>query len=217
MTSCQTGESRSPAEELVSWWKRHGRRYPWRETSDPYKILVAEILLHRTRADQVVPVYHRFLSRFPTVKKLALASEEKVLDTIRSLGLAWRVPLMIRMARRIVETTGGKICDDRDWLLSLPGVSDYTASAIMCFAFGHRVSLLDTNTVRILGRISGMSINDGSRRSKAFHRAYLDLMSESSPREFGYAMIDLGALVCTARSPRCDICPFRTICNSLNE
>jgi len=201
------------AKALISWWRKYRREFPWRNARTPYEILIAEILLHRTKADQVVPVYNRFLSSFPSVKHLASATPEDVLDIIRPLGLAWRAPLLVRMACRIMETSGGTILDDRSWLLSLPGISDYTASAVLCFAFEKRASLLDTNTIRILGRMENMTVNDNSRRNKKFHQAYLSLMCNSSPRDFGYAMIDLGALVCAPRNPRCDDCPINFACS----
>ena len=207
-----TVEKLSLSDSLLRWWKKNGRMYPWRETTDPYLVLVAEVMLHRTRADQVLPVYETFVKRFPDISSLANASREDILKILRPLGLKWRIDLLQEMALKIVHETGGKIIPDKDWLKSLPGVSEYIASAVMCFAFKKPEPLLDTNTVRIIGRLYNIPVNDSSRRSKKFKKIYADLMDAERAREFNMAMIDLGAMVCKARLPLCENCPLRNHC-----
>jgi len=197
--------------KLIKWWKFYGRKFPWRETEDPYKILVAEVLLHRTRAEQVVPVYSAFISEFPDIFSLAKSSKDKVMKLIYPLGLRWRAELLYEMAIEIMRR-GGRIKADKNWLCSLPGVSDYIASAVMSFAFNKPEPILDTNTVRIIGRLTGMRVRDSSRRSRKFREIYLYLMDRKTPRVFNMAMIDLGALVCRARTPLCDRCPLKNWC-----
>ena len=160
---------------------------------DPYRILVSEILLHRTRADQVVSVFNEFIQEFPTVAHLAKAKQARVTKILRPLGLFWRNRLLIPLAKEIVSGHNGRIPDATSDLESLPGVSRYIAAAVSCFAFGNAEPLLDTNTVRILGRMFALTVNDSSRRSNEFAKIYSSLMSVDEPRYFNYAMIDLGA------------------------
>ncbi len=200
-------------QELLAWWTSSKRNFPWRNTRDPYRILISEILLHRTRADQVVSVFSAFIQEFPTVTHLAKAKQARVTKILRPLGLFWRNRLLIPLAKEIVSDHNGRIPDARSDLESLPGVSSYIAAAVSCFAFGNAEPLLDTNTVRILGRIFALTVNDSSRRSSEFVKIYSSLMSVDEPRYFNYAMIDLGGLVCSPRNPSCEICPANDFCN----
>ena len=197
---------------LLEWWYKNGRRFPWRNTTNPYHILISEILLHRTRADQARKVYDELIRRFPTVQDLALSDPEEVMRILYPLGLHWRGRLLLKMAREIYQKYSGKIPSSPSELESLPGVGKYIASAVRCFAFNEPVPLLDTNTLRILGRLFGIKVTDSSRRKKYFLKLYTDLMDKRHPREFNYAMIDLGALVCTPKNPRCGECPLLSHC-----
>jgi A/G-specific adenine glycosylase len=200
-------------ESLLGWWEKNQRKYPWRSSHNPYHILISEIMLHRTRADQVVPVYISFIRTFPTIQDLAEAKLDEVKKILHKLGLFWRNELLFKMAQDIVTRYKGEIPSARKDLESLPGVSQYIASTVRCFAFGHPEPLLDTNTVRILGRVFGIRLTDSCRRSLRFRRLYQSLMNTAHPRDFNYAMIDLGALVCTPKNPECDICPLNSICS----
>ncbi len=205
-------ELRRLRKNLLEWFDRRGRRYPWRETRDPYRILVAEVLLHRTRAEQVVPIYEKFIRRFPDPETLARAEREEVMSILYSLGLHWRSALLHEMAREILRR-GGAIHPDPEWLKSLPGVSDYITGAVLSFAFRKPAPILDTNTVRILARIHGLPVTDGSRRSRQFRELYMELMDPEHPDRFNQAMLDLGALVCRPSSPRCRECPLVPWCS----
>jgi A/G-specific adenine glycosylase len=199
-------------ESLLKWWRENGRSFPWRSTRNPYHILISEILLHRTRADQVVPVYSKFIKAFPTVRDLANARSEDVRRILRPLGLFWRNELISRMAHVIMTKFHGEIPYAKEYLESLPGVSHYVAAAVRCFGLGEAEPLLDTNTTRILGRVFGLRITDASRRNKRFRQLYHDLIDTKHAREFNYAMIDLGALICTSKNPRCAVCPVNRQC-----
>jgi A/G-specific adenine glycosylase len=201
------------ATKLLNWWRDNKRTYPWRITRDPYRVLISEILLHRTRADQVVPVFNEFIHEFPTVVDLAKAKQAHVTRILRPLGLFWRNRLLIPLAREILSAHKGRIPSTKSDLESLPGVSNYIAAAVRCFAFGNAEALLDTNTVRILGRLFALTVNDSSRRNIEFVRIYSSLMNIEQPRYFNYAMIDLGALICTPRNPCCEICPANEVCS----
>lgn len=138
-------------QQLLAWGLRHGRAFPWRSTSDPYRLLIAEMMLRRTQARQVAPVYEDFVRQYPTSQVLASAAEAEVERLLRPLGLPWRIPAFRQMAQRIVTEYGGNVPHDRAALLSLPGVGEYVADAVRCFAYNEPVALLDTNTVRVAG------------------------------------------------------------------
>lgn len=200
-------------ESLLKWWKTNRRDFPWRRTRDPYRILIAEIMLHRTRAEQVVPVYTDFVKRFPDLKSLAIASEDEVEKILHPLGLHWRTKLLISMIKEIDDRCDGAIRSDRKKLESLPGVSHYIAAAVRSFGLDMPEAILDTNTVRILGRVFGVPVNDGARRTKKFRSMYESLMEKERPREFNFAMLDLAALVCRPTNPICHQCPVQKMCN----
>ena len=199
-------------KDLLAWWKENNRNYPWRETRDPYSIAIAEVLLHRTRADQVVPTYQKFLEKYPSVSQLAKASIEKLAALIYPLGLHWRVDLLYDMAQELHSRFGDQIPTDREDLESLPGVSHYIATAIRCFAYGYPDALLDTNTVRICGRLLDIPVTDGSRRSKKFRKLLETLVDTKHPRKFNFALLDHGALICHSRNPLCNECSVKQHC-----
>jgi A/G-specific adenine glycosylase len=199
-------------KRLLEWWKAKGRKFPWRNTNDPYHILISEVLLHRTKANQVVLVYKELLKRYESADVLSRAPFNDIKAILYSLGLHWRIRSLHRMALEIVERHGGRIPETKDELESLTGVGHYIASAVRCFAFGYPEPLLDTNTVRILGKVFGVETTDASRRGKMFRELYKSILDREHSRNFGYAMIDLGALVCLPRAPLCNICPVNNMC-----
>ena len=200
------------SDALLKWWTTHQRSYPWRETKDPYRILIAEALLHRTRADQVYRVYGDFMRRYPTIVDLASAKPREVLEVLRPLGLRWRTRKMLAMAKVIHSQFHDEIPRNLDQLKSLPGVSDYIAAAVQCFAFGVPTTILDTNTVRVTGRISGTPISDSARRKAEFRILYSSLQDASRARDFNLAMLDLAALLCKPSHPECQLCPLLAYC-----
>ena len=199
-------------KDLLAWWEENKRPYPWRETRDPYQILVAEVLLHRTRADHVVSVYHQFLDTYPSVSELAKASVDELGDLIQPLGLHWRVELLFNMAQELHARFDDQIPTEREDFESLPGVSHYISTAVRCFAYGYPDALLDTNTVRICGRILDIPVTDGSRRSKKFRNLLENLVDPDRPGDFNFALLDHGALICRSRTPLCKECPVRKHC-----
>lgn len=198
--------------DLLRWWDHGKRYYPWRENRDPYKVLVAELLLHRTRADQVVPLYEAFLQRFPDAGSLARSTPDELTELFHSAGLRWRWKLLHAMAVQLVESFNGQIPEDFEMLVSLPGISRYIASAVRCFAFGKTDVILDTNTVRVVGRLLGLTITDSSRRSRLFRIILERLIDREHPREFNFALIDLAAQVCRSSNPLHDKCLLKNYC-----
>ncbi len=200
------------ASRVLSWWKGNGRSFPWRKTRNPYEILISEVLLHRTRAEQVVPIYSSFVGKYPNVLSLSTVPSTSIEKLIHSLGLRWRARLIHGMIETIVSEYVGRVPDRLEDLRSLPGVSDYIASAVCVFAYGLDETLLDTNTVRIIGRVFGIPVSDSSRRSNAFRKLYQTLRGNANSKEFAYAMIDLGSAICTAKNPECHRCPVQLLC-----
>lgn len=198
-------------EQLLTWDKTNSRSFPWRETTDPYHVLIAELMLRRTQVKQVQPVYEAFLARFPTIADLAEAPEAEVEISLRPLGLAWRVANFTQLARAIVQA-GGMIPRDRVRLLALPGVGDYVASAVRCIAFGEADTLIDTNTVRVTARYLGFPFNPESRRKPAVRRAVALLSQAGESRKHVLALLDFAAAVCKAPQPRCTLCPMTLHC-----
>jgi A/G-specific adenine glycosylase len=198
---------------LLNWGQKHFRPFPWRQTKSPYRILMAEVMLHRTQALQVVPVYKRFVRSYPDVDSLARASRKEIRSALHSLGLHWRIDLVRKMAARIIGTFGGKVPQKREDLLTLPGVSDYVASALRCFAYNIPETLIDTNTVRVVGRLYGLKLKDSSRRNRRFREILVALVDPSNPQGYNYALLDLADQVCTRkRPPECGRCPLARWC-----
>ncbi|MHB1708461.1 MAG: HhH-GPD family protein [Thermoplasmataceae archaeon] len=203
-----------PALQLIEWWRENGRDFPWRKENDPYKILIAEILLHRTRAQNVVPVYIRFINIFGSVRDAAKANEEDIRRILKPLGLTWRVEKLIETFRLIAREFHGNIPLEKDALLKLPGIGDYISSAFRTFYGGSSDPLIDTNTVRVICRVFGMQMKDSTRRSGEVRRLYLELLDGANPKAFGYSMLDLANAICVPKVPRCTLCPVGTHCET---
>jgi A/G-specific adenine glycosylase len=200
-------------DEINSWFHTHGRHYPWRDTGNPYFILIAERMLHRTRSDQVVDTYCRFLDSYPTIQSLAAAAPEDVAAMLATLGLTWRLETIVPMAKLIVQLFGGHIPRSREQLLRLPGVGPYTADAVLAFAFNLPVAVVDTNTVRVAGRyLAGEEWKGDNRKRGSVRSAVSSLIDVDNPSISNYAILDLGALVCQARRRLCQSCPVSAMC-----
>ena len=204
---------------LLAWYDVHGRDLPWRKTSDPYHILVSEIMLQQTQVDRVLPKYREWLDKYPSLDALASAPEHEVAHTWRPLGYNIRPRRLHAIAREAVAHYGGELPSDAETLLSFKGIGAYTAGAIRSFAFGQRAAILDTNVARVLYRV--FVGRDAKSRTPTAHatRKHLWTISEALvPRkrvfDFNQALMDLGALVCVARNPRCLVCPMTKLCRA---
>lgn len=196
-------------ELLLAWHATSARDFPWRGGDlAPWHVLIAEMCLHRTRADQVAPVFEALLRIGPTPQAM-LEHREEALEAMRSLGLRWRAENVISAAETLTDLYNGRVPDTDLELRMLPGVGDYVAQAVLCFGFGRRAVLIDTNTVRIVGRLHGRDVRRRWQLRLDLHR----LAGENGPdADFNYGLLDLGALVCRASNPRCDVCPLREMC-----
>jgi A/G-specific adenine glycosylase len=197
---------------LCTWDAQYRRKFPWRMTTNPFHIMMAELMLRRTQARQVVPTYRSFIERYPDPSTLATGTTEEIAQVLFSLGLSWRVPAFQQIAHILVDQYRGVVPSDYDTLLTLPGIGDYVASAICCFAFGQSVIIVDTNTVRVAGRLFGLPTHAESRRRKPVRALLQSLLDEQQPQAYNYAMLDLAALICTPTEPKCTSCPLQTYC-----
>lgn len=205
---------------LLAWFDREARDLPWRRTRDPYCVWLSEILLQQTRIDQGLPYYERFLDAFPTVEALAAATEDHVLKLWEGLGYYSRARNLHKAARLVAQGTSGETGPEfprtaQGWQ-ALPGVGRYTAGAIASIVFGERVSVLDGNVKRVLARL--FDIAECIDTAATIHRLWTlagDLVPPGRPGDFNQAMMELGALVCTPRAPRCVQCPLRKTCAAL--
>ncbi len=201
---------------IQEWYRREGRDLPWRHTTDPYHILVSEILLHQTTVKTVEPVYRQFLERFPTLEDLAQAALDEAKAITDPLGYKIRGQWLHDIAQVVVREFDGVFPNTLEGLLRLPGVGRYTAGAILSFAFGYDAPILDTNVNRLLGRYFGVDYKDPQADTK--HQLWSiaeAVVPPGNAREFNNALMDMGALVCTARKPRCLLCPVANACATL--
>ena len=199
---------------LVLWGREHFRAFPWRLTRDPYTILIADIMLHRTQVAQVVPIFQKFIVKYPDVASLAKADPQAFQADLSSLGLHWRIDLIYEMIQQIAVRFDLQIPQEKPDLLSLPGVSEYIAGAVRCFAWNLPEPLIDTNTVRISGRVFGLETKDSSRRNPKFRRLISAMVDPDQPRDYNYALLDLAHLVCIKRQdPHCEKCPLQQWCH----
>jgi len=200
---------------LLAWYRANGRDLPWRRTSDPYHILVSEVMLQQTQVERVLPKYHEWLDRYPSLAALATADEHDVTHTWRPLGYNIRPRRLQAIARESVERFGGQLPSDEATLLSFKGIGAYTAGAIRSFAFGHRAAILDTNVARVLFRVF---VGRGDPKAHAVRRQLWEVSKALVPHkhvfDFNQALMDFGATVCVARKPRCASCPMTKTCRS---
>ena len=205
------GRRRSFQRRVLEWYAVHGRDLPWRRTRDPYAIMVSEVLSHQTQIARVLPVYERILRRYPTVTALARAPLAEVKAITDPLGYKIRGRWLHTAALRVADRPGGTFPDTMDELRMLPGIGRYTAGALMSFAHHRDAPVLDTNVARLLRRYFGVVVTPRARTARLW-----SLAAAVIPKGKGYlinqALMDLGAMVCRSRSPRCDACPLERSC-----
>jgi len=203
---------------LLEWYKVNARPMPWHDNPDPYHLLIAATMLQQTQVETVLPYLERFLQRFPTVADLARASEEEVLRYWSGLGYYNRARSLRRAAQQLCRRHNGTVPCRVDALLQLPGIGEYTAGAVVSIACGKPEPALDANGYRILARLLAFD-QDITRipSRRQLTEACRQILPEHAPGEFNQALMDLGALVCTAREPRCLICPLAGLCRAFQE
>ncbi len=203
---------------LLTWYSENKRDLPWRKTSNPYHIWVSEIMLQQTRVDTVIPYFNNFIEQFPTIEALAEADEEAVLKAWEGLGYYSRARNLQAAVREVKESYGGTVPNNEEEISTLKGVGPYTAGAILSIAFGKPVPAVDGNVMRVLSRI--LLVQDDISKvktRKAFERAVRKLIPDDSASSFNQALMELGAVVCTPKSPGCLLCPVQTECQAFHK
>lgn len=195
-------------DTILDWYEENARELPWRDTTDPYRILVSEVMLQQTQVSRVVPKYEAFLDAFPTAEALADAPLADVLEAWDGLGFNNRAKRLKRAAERVVEEHGGTVPRDVETLQELPGVGPYTANAVASFAYDDGGPVFDANVRRVLYRFHGQAEDDELR---AVHER---LFPPERSRVWNNAIMELGALVCTSGTPECRACPWREACTA---
>jgi A/G-specific adenine glycosylase len=198
---------------ILRWYARHGRDLPWRQTQNPYHILVSEFMLHQTQVDRVLPKYHEFLKAYPTFEALVAAPLDQVKQLWRPLGYNFRPGRLQRIAQQVVTESGGQLPDTLDRLMAMRGIGRYTAGAILSFAFQKDAPIVDTNVRRLLRRV--FAVPGDPMRVPASHQIWAlaqAVIPAGQASKFNSALLDFGALVCTARTPQCESCILSTIC-----
>jgi A/G-specific adenine glycosylase len=202
-------------KRLLAWFGEFRRELPWRGTKDPYRIWLSEIMLQQTRVAAVIPYFKHFLERFPDMKSLADAPEQEVLRLWAGLGYYSRARNLQRAARQIVAEHGARFPDVASRALELPGIGDYTAAAILSIAYGKKLAVLDGNVARVLARLAAIG---GDLRAKGRWQELQGLadrlLATHAPGDWNEAMMELGATICTPRSPRCLVCPVAEFCEA---
>ena len=201
------------SQNLINWYSREKRDLPWRQSKDPYRIWLSEIILQQTRVAQGLPYYENFIHEYPTVHDLADAEESKVLRTWQGLGYYSRARNLHKTAKIISKELSGSFPNNYEGLIKLPGVGPYTAAAIASLAFNEAVPVLDGNVFRLMARLFGLDHDIANQSNRKYFMEVLEqLVPQDQPGDFNQAMMEMGALMCTPRNPSCDQCPVREAC-----
>ncbi|HXY00449.1 MAG TPA: A/G-specific adenine glycosylase [Candidatus Limnocylindrales bacterium] len=203
---------------LLGWFSEFQRDLPWRSSKDPYRIWLSEIMLQQTRVAAAIPYYKRFLERFPNVKALAEAPEEEVLRLWAGLGYYSRARNLQKAAKQIVAEHRSRFPENLEEALALPGIGQYTAAAILSIAHGKKLAVLDGNVARVLARLQAMrgDLRNGARW-QALQKTANNLLAPRAPGDWNQAMMELGATLCTPRSPQCLLCPVGEFCEARKQ
>src|SRR5690554_5706333 len=206
------------SQKLISWYSEHKRELPWRNTKDPYKIWLSEVILQQTRVAQGLPYYENFINTFPTVFDLAKADEQQVLKIWQGLGYYSRARNLHHTAQYISENLNGIFPDNYKDLLKLKGVGSYTAAAIASFSNDEAVAVLDGNVYRVLSRYFGIETDiSSSKAKKEFQELANEVLDQKQPSLFNQAIMEFGALQCVPKNPNCEVCVLNDSCFALKE
>ena len=200
---------------LLDWYEKNARALPWRKNADPYRVWVSEIMLQQTRVETVIPYFLKFIQRFPDVRALAESDEEEVLKAWEGLGYYSRAVYLHRGAKMIMDRYGGKIPERVTELKKIPGIGSYTAGAILSIAYNQPVPAVDGNVMRVFSRIFEIPDDIAQTETKRNMESLGKIViSQENPSHFNQGLMDLGAMICTPLSPKCDICPLQCLCGA---
>ena len=206
-------------QKLLEWFNCNARDFSWRRESDPYKILLAEIMLQRTKAEQVYPVYIDFISEFNRIDLLKNVNVISIIKYIKKLGLLWRSKKLLEMSNYIIENCHGEIPQTKEELLKIPGIGNYIADALLVFAFNKRKTVIDSNVIRVTSRFFGLNLHGEVRRNRKFIEFCQTLCNNldgSEIKNFNWGLIDFSYLICKP-VPKCNTCPLAKKCNFFNN
>lgn len=206
-------DRRTIATALLAWYRAERRDLPWRQTTDPYRIWLSEILLQQTRVASAIPYYQRLTERYPTIEALAAAEIDELLALWQGLGYYARARNLLGAAQIVCREYAGRLPAEREALLSLPGIGEYTADAILSIAYGQPVAAIDGNVRRVLARLFNLSLDARSpEAARWFAETARTLLPPDAAGDYNQAVMDLGAIVCTPRHPACAACPLHLSC-----
>jgi A/G-specific adenine glycosylase len=215
---CCPKEAHAIRKALHSWYRKHHRRMPWRETRDPYCVWLSEVMLQQTQVKTVIPYFNRFVAAYPDIASLAQADPQAVLKLWEGLGYYRRAHHLMEAARRIAREWDGRLPDQREFFRALPGVGDYIANAVMSIAFDQAWAVVDGNVKRVLARLFRMDVPVNRPSTHARFQALADrLLDSDDPSLHNQAVMELGALICTPRHPACHACPLAGRCRARRE
>ena len=203
--------------KVIRWFNKNKRDYPWRETHDPFRVLIAEMMLRRTKADQVKQVYDRLFAEYPSIEAMANAGDEELEQILYPLGLKWRTPAFGLVAREVQAKYQRRIPETREELTTLPGVGEYIAGAVLSVAYGKKEWMVDSNIVRLFRRYFGIKTSKEGRRDKHVVELAKAYVSGKDPRKANLALLDFAALMCLPRNPRCTKCSLSSTCHYKNK
>ncbi|WP_101846433.1 A/G-specific adenine glycosylase [Halobacillus sp. Marseille-P3879] len=203
--------------QLIDWFNKEQRILPWRDNQDPYRVWVSEIMLQQTRVDTVIPYFNNFMEQFPTPEALANAKEQDVLKAWEGLGYYSRARNLQNAVREVVAHYEGRVPDNKGQLGDLKGVGPYTQGAILSIAFDQPEPAVDGNVMRVLSRILMVEEDIAKANTKSLFEALVrSLISTDNPSAFNQGLMELGAIICTPKSPSCLLCPVRSECRAFN-
>jgi A/G-specific adenine glycosylase len=203
------------SSRLLKWYRRNKRSLPWRDHPDPYAVWVSEIMLQQTRVEAVIPYFERWMRLFPTIRALAAASEQEVLNAWEGLGYYTRARNLHRAAKIVAEKFGGELPRDLDELRKLPGIGRYTLGAVSSIAFGMNIPALDGNIKRVYARIFDLvEPVDSSAGEKMLWEIAENILPKNEAGDYNQALMDLGATICVPKNPRCLVCPVMELCDA---
>lgn len=201
-------------QAMLDWYEKNRRGYIWRGHSDPYKILVSEIMLQQTNAARVAPIYQRFTEQYPNTRVLAQAELPDLMTIMKPIGLGYRARRLKEVAEKLVAEYNGDLPAKEEALLALPGIGRYISNAILCFAFDNKVALVDVNVVRLYQRVFGATSEKARPRDDPkLWKFATEMLPGTRFKEYNLALIDFSAQVCTLRKPKCDRCAVSGFCN----
>jgi len=201
-------------EFLLKWFKTNKRKFSWRILNlTPFQVLIAELLLQKTNANQVEKIFPEFIKKFPDPLKIVKTDESQLAETLRPLGLFLRRSRDLKKTAKLIIDNNNEVPETKKELMNLPGVGEYIANAVLCFAFNKPVPIIDANVGRIMKRVYSFPVKNAPSRDKNLEKFMQDLIPKSNFKEFNLALLDLAALICLPKNPKCLECPVSKICD----